>query len=451
MSASNSKRSDGGLKVLRIGIVQRGKIIDERELKKRETVSVGTEERASFTAVSDAMPKKFDLFDYDGRNYFLRFEPTMDGRIQLDGQKVLDFGRLREQGLVTKRTGVEAVPLNDASRGKVVIGDVTVLFQFKSPASAPVKPVLPADIRGTLLQNIDTQFAMIFVIVAILQISLVTYARSLPYVEPTSIEQVGKQFQRMIMPTREPQPPKPIEDRADDKSDGANKKKTKAKKPAKKKSKKGKEASAKAKKDALKKKVAGKGLLKVLGANRTGNDSALNDVFSEGTGAIGDLGKAFDGIQGLDVAGEGGAAGTRGGGSGEGVGIGDLETEGGGQNVQAGVKRETRVSGRARVEAPSVDGDLSQAAISRVLSRQKKALRDCYERALKRDRSLKGKIVIRFEIMENGRTSNIEIDDQMGNSGVARCIRGRVKYWRFPKPAGGTVFVDVPLVFQPSA
>ena len=453
MSASKNRRSDAGPKVLRIGIVQRGKIIDERELKRRETVSVGTDQKASFTVISDAMPKKFDLFEYDGRTYFLRFEPTMSGKIQLDGQRAADINRLRQQGQVTRKSGVEAIALSDASRGKVEFGDVKILFQFKSPAAAPARPVLPADIRGTTLQNIDTQFAAIFIIVALMHIGLVSYARSLPYVEPTSIEQIDKIYQRMIMPDRQPEPPKPIEPENTDKGEEqAKKAKKKAPPKAKKKpAKKASEASAKAKKDALKKKVAGKGLLKVLGANRSGGDSALSDVFSEGTSAIGDLGAAFDGIQGVDVAGDGGASGTRGGGSGEGVGIGDLETEGGGQNVRAGVKREARVSGSARVEAPAVDGELSQAAISRVLNRQKKALRDCYERALKRDRGLKGKIVISFEILETGRTSNVEIDDRMGSSAVAKCIRGRVKYWRFPKPAGGSVFVDLPIVFQPSS
>ncbi len=456
MSTSKSRRSEVGPKVLRIGIVQRGKIIDERELKRRETVSVGTDERATFTAVSGAMPKKFDLFEYDGHNYFLRFEPPMDGRIQLGGQKAaLDFNRLRQQGQVTRKSGVEAVPLDDSSRGKVVIGDVTVLFQFKAPAAAPVKPVLPADIRGTLLQNIDVQFATIFVFVATFQIGLVAYARSLPYVEPTSIEQVDKLYQRMIMPDRQPQPPKPPAPVPEDETEKAEKGKEKApakkkKAPAKKKAPtKSSEASAKAKKDALKKQVAGKGLLKVLGATRQGGNDALGDVFSEGTDSIGDLGKAFDGIQGVDVAGEG-SAGTRGRGSGKGVGIGDLETEGGG-NVRAGTKSEAKVSGTAQVEAPAVDGELSQAAINRVLNRQKKALRDCYERALKRDRALKGKIVISFEILETGRTAEISIDDRMGSNTVASCIKKRVRYWRFPRPAGGSVFVDLPIVFQPSS
>ncbi|MEL7368454.1 MAG: AgmX/PglI C-terminal domain-containing protein [Myxococcota bacterium] len=437
--------------MLRIGIVQRGKIIDERQLKRRETVSVGTDDKATFKVISDALPKKFELFDYDGKNYFLRFEPTMDGRIALDGKKVADFKRLREQKKLVSRSGVEAVPLSDQSGGKVMIGDIQVLFQFKPPAAAPIKPVLPADVRGTLWQNLDTQFAAILFIVAVSQIALVGYARSLPYVEPTSIEQVDKLYQRMIMPDRVPEPPKPPEAPKDDLGEQQAKKakpKAKAKAKAKKAPKKATKASAQAKKDALKKQVAGKGLLKVLGASRSGGDSALNDVFSEGGSAIGDLGKAFDGIQGVDVAGDA-SAGTRGSGSGQGVGIGELETEGGG-NVKAGVKREAAVSGSARVEAPAVDGELSQAAISRVLNRQKKALRDCYERALKRNRGLKGKIVISFEILETGRTSDVSIDDQMGSSAVSRCIAGRVKYWRFPKPAGGSVFVDLPIVFQPS-
>src|SRR6185503_14125767 len=67
---------------------------------------------------------------------------------------------------------------------------------------------LPADARGSLLQNIDAQFAGIFVLVAVLQISLVTYARSLPYIEPSSIEEVGEKYQKLIMPDRIPEPPK---------------------------------------------------------------------------------------------------------------------------------------------------------------------------------------------------------------------------------------------------
>lgn len=459
MSAAKKSGENDAPKVLRIGIVQRGKIIDEREMKRRETVSVGTQESANFTVASDALPASFDLFEYDGKRYYLKFTSDMEGRIQHVGNEVLSFDKLRKMGRVVRRGDHDAVVMDNSSRGKVIIGgDVTVLFQFKTPVGAPVKPMLPADIRGSLLQNIDTQFSAIFVVVALLQISLVTYARNLPYVEPTSIDQIDQSYQRLIMPDRVPEPPKedPIAEATDDKKGDDEKKEPKkeAKKPKKKAgketSKPSAEASAKARKEAMAKKVAGKGLLKVLGASNGKSDGALADVFSEGTGSMGDLGDAFSGIQGVDIAGGGEESGTRGGGSGEGVGIGDIGTEGGG-SVETGKKTEVAVKGSAAAQAPEVDGELSSAQIARVMKRQLKALRDCYERALKRDRSLKGKIVIRFEILETGRTSDVDIEDSMGSSDVVKCIKGRAKYWRFPKPDGGSVFVAYPVVFTPSS
>lgn len=459
MSASK-QTEDGegtGPKVLRIGIVQKGKIVDERELKKRETVSLGTHEKAMFSVASDALPKSFDLFDYDGKDYFLRFSSGMEGRIQLDGTSAADFNQLKQQNKIIKRADSDAVKLTDASRGKVVIGDITVLFQFKALQSSPAIPVLPAEIKGSLLQNIDGQFTAIFVLVAIFEISLVAYARNQPYIEPTSIEQIDQSFQRLIMPDRAPEPPKEeLAEAGAEKGKDENKEKPKDENKDTGKKAKAKdtgpvdaEAAARARKEAISKAVAGKGLLKVLGSNGK-SDGALNDVFAEGGGAVGSLGDAFSGIQGVDIASSGGQTGTRGGGSGTGVGIGDLSTEGGG-SVNSGTKTETAVRGDARAEAPEVDGELSQAEISGVMKRNLKALRDCYESALKRDRTLSGKVVIRFEILEDGRTANIEFEDSsLKSADVVSCIKGRAKYWRFPKPEGGSVFVAYPIVFTPA-
>ncbi len=466
MSSKNSDKT--GLRVLRIGIVQRGKIIEERELKRRETVSVGTGPKATFQVSSEDLPKSFDLFDYDGSAYHLRFTSNMDGRIQLQGNKVLDFEACRRAGTVKTRKGEDSVQLADDNRGKVVIGDVTVLFQFKTSLVAGPRPYLPAQVRGSVLENVDAQFAVIFFLVAALQISIVAYARSQPYIEPTSIEQVGEQFQRLIMPDRLPEPPR-IADKQQTKpgaqekaakkakAEKDQKKKQQAKKPKKKAKQnaggpKRADASARAaRKAAIKQKVAGRGLLKVLGARRGGaaGKDSLADVFQEG-GGDGTLGDAFSGIQGVDIASSSGQSGTRGGGSGRGVGIGDLATKGGGK-VATGVKQEAEVQGAARAETPEVDGELSQKEIARVMKRQLKALRSCYERALKRDRSLKGKLVIRFEILENGRTSSIEFENvSLGSAAVEKCIRRRAQFWRFPKPEGGSVFVAYPIVFTPA-
>lgn len=460
---SSSKKSDGskpaaGIKVLRIGIVQNGKIIDERELKRRDTVSIGNSPKATFQVTSDALPRGvFDLFEAAGPKYWLRFTEGMDGRIQV-GSKVSDFKSLEAEGRVSQRGDAKALELADDNRGKIVIGDVTVLFQFRELVAEPARPVLPPDARGSILQNIDAQFAGIFVLVAVLQISLVTYARSLPYIEPSSIEEVGERYQKLIMPDRIPEPPKdPVVDpgagdktkeKEPEKKDDPEKGQAKSKGNASKGKELTEEEAARARKAAITKQVAGKGLLKVLGSNSR-SAGALSDVFQEG-GVTGSLGDAFSGIQGVDVAESGGQATTRGGGAGEGVGIGELATEGGG-SVKTGVKTEANVEGTLKTEAPEVDGKLSESEINSVMKRQLKSLRDCYESALKRTRTLAGKLVIRFEIDEGGRTQNVEFeDDSLGSGEVRECIAKRAKYWRFPKPDGGSVFVAYPIVFTPA-
>lgn len=454
-SKTEDKKPGPGIKVLRIGIVQNGKIIDERELKKRDTVSIGTTPKAMFQVSSDSLPKSFDLFEAAGPKYFLRFIDGMEGKIQLTGQEVKSFEDLKKAGRVSTRGDAQAVELTDESRGKVLVGDITVLFQFKQLLAEPSRPVLPSDAKGSILQNIDSQFAAIFVLVAIFQISLVSYARSLPYVEPSSIEEVGERFQKLIMPDRQPQPPvDPNADKGDEKKDEGEKKAEKkadtpAKQAKKSEAKKATEESANARKERIAKQVAGRGLLGVLGS-KSRNAGALNDVFSEG-GVNASLGDAFSGIQGVDIAANGGERGTRGGGSGQGVGIGDIGTQGGG-NLNVGGKQEAAIAGSLKAEAPEVDGKLDANEISSVMKRQMKALRDCYEGALKRNHSLAGKLVIKFEIEESGRTQNIEFEeDSLGSAEVKECIARRAKFWRFPKPDGGSVFVSYPIVFTPAS
>jgi hypothetical protein len=79
-----------------------------------------------------------------------------------------------------------------------------------------------------------------------------------------------------------------------------------------------------------------------------------------------------------------------------------------------------------------------------------KAVKSCYERELKRNPSLKGKLVVRFLIGENGRVSEIEFEeDTLGNSAVATCIRSNIRLWVFPIKDSECP-VSYPIVFMPS-
>jgi outer membrane biosynthesis protein TonB len=451
--------TSSGPKVLRIGIIQGGKIIEERRLKKRETVSVGSGPKATFVVSSPSVPKHFELFEFTGDQHFLRFADGMEGKIQLQGDVVTDFKQLQDRGQAVKRGGAMGVPLSEASRGKVMIGDVTVLFQFVDPPSAPTKVALPSEIKGGFLTTIDIQFSSIFVATSLILLMLVVYAQGQPYIEPTTIEEVSERYQKLIMPERAPEPP--VEEVAQEKGEDKGKAKE-PEKPAKDKGvakQKGKgeekkrdpEAEARARKEALAKQVAGKGLLGVIGTKGK-SDGALSDVFADGDFGEGALGDAFSGIQGVDIADSSGARGTRGGGAGTSADIGDMATSGGG-SVRTGSKVENEVrAADPRMESPEVEGDLSADVIKDVMKKNLRAMKDCYERQLKRFPTLQGKIVISFEIVDSGKVQGVDfVEDTVKNSEVKSCILGRARFWRFPRPSGGSVFVSFPLVFTPAA
>ncbi|MBX2810505.1 MAG: AgmX/PglI C-terminal domain-containing protein [Myxococcales bacterium] len=449
-----------GAKVLRIGIVQRGKIIEERELKKRETVTIGSGPRCSFQVTSEKLPRIFELFEFDGKAYYLRFDESVEGRLQIEDEPVGDFKMLAKRGLVVQRGSKKGVRLTDKSRGKVILadGDITILFQFKSRVLLPSRPVLPPQVRGGVFTNLDIQFTSILVVVGLLLMSVLTYARNLPYVEPKSIDEISETYQRLIMPEREPELPQPkeapVQAKAETKVKEPQKEEKTKKTPKKKEVAKdrprdqpSRDNSKQRRRQRAKQQVAGRGLLGVIGTTKVGGGGALADVFKEG-GASRSMQAAFSGIKGVDLATQQTGR-TRGGAGGNAVGVGKLSTRGGG-DVSAGKKSETRVSGELDAQTPEVDGSLDPASIRRVMNRKKSGIKACYENALKRNRKLSGKLVISFEIDARGRLQNLDFGGSLNSKTVEQCIKKISRSWRFPRPRGGSVFVDYPIVFTPS-
>ena len=58
-----------GPKILRIGVVQGGKVIDERLIKQRSHVTIGPSEKAMFVVPSRKIPPNFRLFELIGNEY----------------------------------------------------------------------------------------------------------------------------------------------------------------------------------------------------------------------------------------------------------------------------------------------------------------------------------------------------------------------------------------------
>lgn len=110
------------------------------------------------------------------------------------------------------------------------------------------------------------------------------------------------------------------------------------------------------------------------------------------------------------------------------------------------VRRPESIEGAASSHAKRDD-----KAVGRVVRSHKMSIRMSYERYLKRDPSLAGKITVRFTIAANGRVSRVEIlENTTGSEALERDIRRKVRMWRFESITEGDVTVTYPFIFRPS-
>jgi len=446
------------VRVLRIGIVQGGRIIEERLIRSRENISIGWSSKSTFAVPSEALPKQWMLFELTPKGYVVRFADAMDARIAV-GNEVISLAQLKQAGRIRRQGTAWLLLLDERSRGKISVGDLTILFQFVTPPPPQPRPRLPASVRGSWTTGLDWAFTVIGGVSFLTHLVLVIYLRNVDWPRKPDIEEIPDRFIKMIVQAKPPEPPKQqttkdekAEEKKPDKAVAAAN--SASKKVAKKELTPEQKAAADAERRArLVAQVQNTGILKLLGAKADGSGS-IADVFGKG-GVDRDQEKALQGVGGLTVATSdaslrGVKSGT--GGSGKVADIGSLRGAGAiaGGGTGAGVT-EKRVSGVVRSEAPAVDGELDPALVSKEVRARIGAVKACYERALKRNPSLSGKVKVRWTITAAGTVSGVDIaDDSMGDSEVSSCIKQLVARWRFPAPAGGSVEVEFPFVFTAS-
>jgi TonB family protein len=96
------------------------------------------------------------------------------------------------------------------------------------------------------------------------------------------------------------------------------------------------------------------------------------------------------------------------------------------------------------------DGLLDENAAAREVERRRAAIDHCFERALRRDPRLSGRVVVRFTI--DGRGDVVDLDvasDTVGDRALRSDLERVLRSWRFPSPARGRMRLLVPLVFRP--
>ncbi len=449
-------------KIIRIGIIQRGRIIEERFIRKRQTVTIGESPKASFIIpVSDAaVPKLFPLFIDKGSRYELSFTSDMSGKVTSAGS----VGSLKEMvssGKAKKKGNAYLLPLSDDMKGKVTFGEVTVIFHFVQAPPLPAKPKLPASIRGGWVKSIDWVYVAILFASFVAHSTFFGYASTQPIPKRAKLEMVAERFAKIIATDL----PKLKEDTQELEGEGEGLKEEK--KPEKKAKKDENEGSNKPKKEMsdreraeaaakrraeIAKKVAGAGLIALLtskGPASDGSGTALADTLQEG-GRFGEIDSMMEGVTGVGVAKKATERGRRGGGGGpESKEIGRAEVSSGGKEGLSG-RAEKKIVAKASLGVPTVDGSLDQKAVNRIVKRNQPAIKHCYEAELRLNPKLNGKVTVEWTIGSTGAVTNASVvSSSLSNSNVEKCILKTVRRWRFPRPEDETV-IEYPFIFMSS-
>ena len=313
MEPPTSRGRQSPPKILRACVVQSGKVIEEQRLRRRESLSVGYGPRNTFVIADNSLPKTHQLFVVKGSQYELVLTEGMRGRLSVANQPV-DFATLKSQGVLKKKGDFYSLELSDQHRGKVVIGEVTIIFQFVVPPPAPKRPQLPAAARGNIWQRIDWPYTAALLAAFVVEAPIIAYFQVAPRPTKLSLEDVDDRWADLIVPDLKKEEKKEPKDEA--KGEGGERKQEKKDEDDKPKDEAGKAKVAAARKAKIQQTIAGKGMLAILGTTGIGAASgAVADVFGDG-GVGGDLDAAFDGITGVGLA-TGSTRTTRGSGSGD--------------------------------------------------------------------------------------------------------------------------------------
>jgi TonB family protein len=441
---------------VRIGIVHNARIVEERLLRRGESLTVGPS--AGDGVVLPHWPRARRLLEARGAGYRLHFSDQMQGRVALGGA-VLELGGLERRGLAQAEGGGHWIDLPTTARGKVVVEDVTVLFQF---VDAPVvqRVQLPPALRGGFARGWDWPYVASLAGSTVGQVFLMAFMmlQDRPAV-PEGLEALPDRFVETVLmqptPDRETvspevtvaQPELPAVPQAPD----APEVQPKVRRVTTPKAVAGGPAATRAAAGA---RIKRETIIGVIGSNGGVGAGTLVDELGGGISTR-QMDRAFEGTTTVAMAEPAPVARGPRTVVGAVVGIGPVKVAKGGGPVRTGRKGdEVRVHGVVAVKAPSEVlgvGSLDMAAISKVVGRRKGAIKSCYERQLKRNPKLGGTVKVAWTIEQSGRTSGVRVvADSTGSAALGQCVRSQIKRWRFPQPDGGSVMVRYPFVFTPT-
>jgi uncharacterized protein YndB with AHSA1/START domain len=323
--------------------------------------------------------------------------------------------------------------MSESARGKLTLGDLTILFQFVTEPPRQPKPMLPASVRGTFADRFDPRLSVIMGASIILHFAIVIIALFTDIETDNGIAERAynltfKQDTYAVDLT-----PKTGNDQGagsavpEKKPDTPQKQKTPEK---------GDSGRSKADQVALQEQEAAKFADLLTGEGLNGTSEG--DMSKRRPGA--DLGAQINEVRegGQQVKVGGGAGRTSRGdgdarvGTGHGPNIqgpGGTESAGGGKTAEKAPTGRISVADKQTFDESTLTPDI---VLAKIQSAYMAGLKRCYKEFLRKDAAARGKVTLNLTVNETGRTTKGAAHGFAGE--VDDCITGLMGGWRFPIP-----------------
>ncbi len=435
-------------KVLRIASITDDLVCDELHQTAPDSVTAGRGLASKLLVFGTQMPQRHVLFEYDERDgsYTLVLPPAAGGVLSLRGRgtKIADLWRkqARRDPKASASASVLRLRLDPTAKGKLVLGETALLFQFAPPAPPPRKDPFPQEFKARVFSGL-TRFDMATLLSGLMILGPYFLWAATKPIDPTIEHEIDDRFLKVMgmPPNKKDKEPEP-EEKDDEEKILAVEDKEKPKdvevvdkmiSPSKSFS---KEAIAKAR---------GVGVARVLGTYGGPGEGTVFDVIQSTENNLGELFAAgmtrvvdADGNEvsgfvpgGAGISALGAAVGTKG-----------FDVSAAGPEVAGIDKKERKIS--LKSGAADIDGDADKKAVQATIRNRMGALQSCYEKALRADAGLTGKITYTITISVMGSVTNVQVgDDSLQDEGVKTCTVAKIKGWRFPTTPGAEASSDV--------
>jgi hypothetical protein len=443
-------------KVLRIGIILDGKIVQERIFGAGDSVTIGESSKSTFVIPKTSLRQaEFPLFIAHPKGYVLQFNEAMQGKVSTNGA-VVPLSRLRADPNVTNKAGLWRITLAEQDRGKLVVDNVTILFQFVPPPPAQaVRSIQSMDFRPLWFDEEDPIFFGFLGLNSVAAMVLVIWVAISPPLADQIAMDIPDRFVELLIDRTESEPELKEEvenalESTEEKEEPVEELEETPVEPEKEPDTKEKEIAEAKRKEDIKQEVAESSILIKMLTTRGEGAGVAENLWSDADAGLGDLDAIAANATGAKVATEANT-GLR-----KGVGLSNSEADIG-EVGSAGRGTGTAVKGpglqvKANVDMGNADvSDVSDGAgVKKVVRAKYGQLKYCYEKSLRSNPQLSGRVEIEFVVGRGGRVTTAGVfANTTGDSPFGECLRGKILRWKFPSTVSGNI--RYPFIFTPSS